>query len=150
MLNHWTGSAEIKKTQRRNCNILIEVLTSIAENERNTIRSRQAEGLAAMPVDENSGKKSARKPDDALADRQSKCQKILPNTTVNGEIRAVLALLDGSTVLCTTNKQELNLKNIPLKFPVPVDGNYKNLFAYLTGRGISAETIQMLIRQNVM
>ena len=42
-------------------NILIEVLTSIAENERLTIRSRQAEGLAAMPVDETSGKKISRK-----------------------------------------------------------------------------------------
>lgn len=42
-------------------NILIEVLTSIAENERITIRSRQAEGLSAMPVDETSGKRISRK-----------------------------------------------------------------------------------------
>lgn len=42
-------------------NILIEVLASIAENERLTIRSRQAEGLAAMPVDEKSGKKISKK-----------------------------------------------------------------------------------------
>ena len=42
-------------------NILIEVLTSIAENERLTIRSRQAEGLAAMPIDERSGKKMSKK-----------------------------------------------------------------------------------------
>ena len=42
-------------------NILIEVLTSIADNERLTIRSRQVEGLAAMPVDEKSGKKKSRK-----------------------------------------------------------------------------------------
>lgn len=42
-------------------NILIEVLASIAENERMTIRSRQAEGIAAMPVDEKSGKKMSRK-----------------------------------------------------------------------------------------
>lgn len=42
-------------------NILIEVLASIAENERRTIRERQAEGLAAMPVDEKSGKKVSRK-----------------------------------------------------------------------------------------
>lgn len=42
-------------------NILIEVLTSIAENERLTIRSRQAEGLAAMPIDEGSGKKVSKK-----------------------------------------------------------------------------------------
>lgn len=42
-------------------NILIEVLTSISENERLTIRSRQAEGLAAMPVDKASGKKISKK-----------------------------------------------------------------------------------------
>lgn len=42
-------------------NILIEVLASIAENERKTIRERQAEGIAAMPVDKKSGKKVSRK-----------------------------------------------------------------------------------------
>ena len=42
-------------------NILIEVLASIAENERLTIRSRQAEGLAAMPVDKTTGKKVSKK-----------------------------------------------------------------------------------------
>lgn len=42
-------------------NILIEVLTSIAENERITIRSRQAEGLAAMPLDKATGKKISKK-----------------------------------------------------------------------------------------
>lgn len=42
-------------------NILIEVLTSIAENERLTIRSRQAEGLATMPVDKTTGKKVSKK-----------------------------------------------------------------------------------------
>lgn len=42
-------------------NILIEVLASIAENERNTIRSRQAEGLDAMPIDRRTGKKISRR-----------------------------------------------------------------------------------------
>ncbi len=42
-------------------NILIEVLASIAENERLTIRSRQAEGLAAMPVDKKTGKRVSKK-----------------------------------------------------------------------------------------
>ena len=42
-------------------NILIEVLTSIAENERQTIRQRQAEGIAAMPTDETTGKKKSAK-----------------------------------------------------------------------------------------
>jgi DNA invertase Pin-like site-specific DNA recombinase len=41
-------------------NILIEVLGSFAEQERENIRKRQAEGIAAMPVDEN-GKKISKK-----------------------------------------------------------------------------------------
>ena len=42
-------------------NILIEALTSIYANELLTIRARQAEGLAAMPVDRASGKKISKK-----------------------------------------------------------------------------------------
>lgn len=42
-------------------NILIEVLTSIAENERLTIHARQAEGIAAMPTDRKTGKKISRR-----------------------------------------------------------------------------------------
>lgn len=38
-------------------NIIIEVYTSIAENELNTIKSRQREGIDAMPVNEATGKK---------------------------------------------------------------------------------------------
>lgn len=64
--------------------------------------------------------------------------------------KAVLALLNDSPILCSTNKQEPHLKNTPLKFPAPVDSSYRNLFAYLTGRGISVETIRMLISQNIM
>ena len=41
-------------------NILIEVLGAFAEQERENIRKRQAEGIASMPVDEN-GKKISRK-----------------------------------------------------------------------------------------
>lgn len=41
-------------------NILIEVLGAFAEQERENIRKRQAEGIAAMPVDEN-GRKISRK-----------------------------------------------------------------------------------------
>lgn len=41
-------------------NILIEVLTTIAEQEREKIRQRQAEGIAAMPVDESGRKVSAK------------------------------------------------------------------------------------------
>lgn len=41
-------------------NILIEVLGAFAEQERENIRKRQAEGIAAMPVDE-SGKRISKK-----------------------------------------------------------------------------------------
>lgn len=41
-------------------NILIEVLGAFAEQERENIRKRQAEGIAAMPVDEN-GRRISRK-----------------------------------------------------------------------------------------
>ena len=42
-------------------NIMIEVLTSIAESERATIRKRQREGLDVMPIDEATGKRISRK-----------------------------------------------------------------------------------------
>ena len=42
-------------------NILIEVLTSIAQNERETTRKRQREGLNAMPIDSVTGKRISRK-----------------------------------------------------------------------------------------
>ena len=42
-------------------NIMIEVLSSIAQNERETTRQRQLEGLAAMPTDTSTGKKISRR-----------------------------------------------------------------------------------------
>lgn len=42
-------------------NILIEVLTSIAENERITIKQRQTEGITAMPIDSATGKRMSAK-----------------------------------------------------------------------------------------
>ena len=42
-------------------NIMIEVLSSIAQNERETTRQRQLEGLAAMPTDSATGKKISRR-----------------------------------------------------------------------------------------
>jgi DNA invertase Pin-like site-specific DNA recombinase len=52
-------------------NILIEVLGAFAEQERENIRKRQAEGIAAMPVDER-GKKVSRKTGRGFG-RQEKC-----------------------------------------------------------------------------
>lgn len=42
-------------------NILIEVLSSISENERASILARQSEGIAAMPTDGKTGKKISRR-----------------------------------------------------------------------------------------
>lgn len=42
-------------------NILIEVLTSLAEQERANIRERQAQGLAQMPINPKTGKKRSLK-----------------------------------------------------------------------------------------
>lgn len=42
-------------------NILIEVLTSLAEQERTNIRERQAQGIAQMPVNPKTGKKRSLK-----------------------------------------------------------------------------------------
>ena len=42
-------------------NIMIEVLSSIAQNERETTRQRQLEGLGAMPTDSTTGKKISRR-----------------------------------------------------------------------------------------
>ena len=42
-------------------NVLIEVLASIAQVERETIKKRQVEGLEAMPVDTVTGKRYSRK-----------------------------------------------------------------------------------------
>lgn len=65
-------------------------------------------------------------------------------------VEAVQALLDNAQIVCATKEEQPHAENVPLKFPVPVDGNYKNLFAYLIGRGISAETIRMIIQKNIM
>lgn len=46
--------------------------------------------------------------------------------------------------------QQDGIRNVPLIFPSPVNGMYKNLFAYLLNRSISAETIQMLVNQKIM
>jgi len=42
-------------------NIMIEVLTSIAQNERETTRKRQREGLDAMEIDKKTGKRISKK-----------------------------------------------------------------------------------------
>ena len=65
-------------------------------------------------------------------------------------VSAVQSLTGETTAAYSTNIQQNHIKDIPPQFPPPVDGNYKNLFAYLTNRSIPVETIQMLVAQKIM
>lgn len=65
-------------------------------------------------------------------------------------VEAVQALSNGSATIHSINIQQNGIKSVPPYFPSPVNGMYKNLFAYLLNRCISAETIQMLVNQKIM
>lgn len=65
-------------------------------------------------------------------------------------VAAVQALSNGSAATCSMDTQQNGTKTVPSKFPEPVDGKFKNLFAYLLNRGISATTIQMLVEQKII
>lgn len=65
-------------------------------------------------------------------------------------VEAVQALSNGSVTIYSMNIHQNGIKTVPPQFPSPIDGMYKNLFAYLISRGISAETIQMLINQKII
>lgn len=65
-------------------------------------------------------------------------------------VGAVQALTNCSAIDYSSDRQKNGIKTVPPKFPAPVNGIYKNLFAFLTDRDISAETIQMLISEKIM
>lgn len=65
-------------------------------------------------------------------------------------VGAVQALTNYSAPDYSSDRQKNGINTIPPKFPAPVNGIYKNLFAFLTDRGIPAETIQMLISEKIM
>lgn len=65
-------------------------------------------------------------------------------------VEAVQALAGCSSAGHPAGQQVDGVRTVPPEFPVPMDGAYKNLFAYLTGRGISAETLLMLIGQRII
>ena len=70
-----------------------------------------------------------------------------------GLAEAVHALIAGSSITAPAQAaapQQDAIQHVPPEFPAPVDGRYKNLFAYLMGRGISAETIQSLVSQKLI
>ena len=65
--------------------------------------------------------------------------------------QAVFSLCGESATVPTVQKTEApKIENLPPVFPDPVQGRYKNLYAYLLKRGISQETIQMLIDQKIL
>ena len=65
-------------------------------------------------------------------------------------VEAVQALSDAPAPTHLADIQQNSIRNVPPEFPKPVNGTYKNLFAYLKSRGISFETIQMLVSQKIM
>lgn len=70
-----------------------------------------------------------------------------------GLVDAVRALTAGISITAPvppTAAQQPAVNNVPPQFPAPVDGRYKNLFAYLAGRGISAKTIQALVSRKII
>lgn len=82
-------------------NILIEVLTSIAENERQTIRQRQAEGLAVMPVDKATGKKKSIKTGNVIG---------RPEITFPENWDIVYPEWKNGTITAVSAMQKMNLK----------------------------------------
>ena len=73
-------------------NIMIEVLSSIAQNERETTRKRQLEGLSAMPTDScrrtvQPARKSAAAPESLSADRPLPTRKSGTAYTRTGRTR---------------------------------------------------------------
>ncbi len=74
-------------------NILIEVLGAFAEQERNNIKKRQAEGIAAMPVDEN-GRKISKKTGRGFGRQEKRPENFLEvyERQQNGEITLKEAL----------------------------------------------------------
>lgn len=65
-------------------------------------------------------------------------------------VAAVQALAGESVAEYPPYSQQDGVKTVPPQFPIPVNGTYKNLFAFLINRGIPAETIQMLVSQKIL
>lgn len=65
---------------------------------------------------------------------------------------AVFALCgEGSpTADVSSNRQEPQLEKLPPQFPDPIDAAYKQLYAYLMNRGITADTIKMLVDLKIL
>jgi hypothetical protein len=77
--------------------------------------------------------------------------KFLTNHMGYTFVEAVQALSDVSALAQQpTDVQQDGIENVPPKFPEPVNGMYKNLFAFLKNRSISTETIHKLVKQKLL
>lgn len=64
--------------------------------------------------------------------------------------QAVFALCGTGASVSSAPKAPAPVENLPVEFPEPADGSYKNLFAFLRGRGIPTDTIQMLVDSKLL
>lgn len=76
--------------------------------------------------------------------------KFLTNHMGYTFVEAVQALTYDSAADYSTDRQTSGIKTVPPIFPTPVNGTYKNLFAFLMNRNILTETIQMLVSRKIM
>lgn len=68
-----------------------------------------------------------------------------------GLVDAVQALTAGSINPTPSTAAQCDAVNhIPPGFPARVDGRFRNLFAYLTSRGISSKTVQALVSRKII
>lgn len=65
-------------------------------------------------------------------------------------VAAVQALTEDSTAVHDSDRQQADIKNVPPQFPAPINGRYRNLFAFLINRSISTGTIHMLVSQKIL
>lgn len=110
------------------------------------------EGDSIKPVDNHSIsiKKGYHGYKDFSTEEKGNSIEFLTNHMGYTFVEAVQALSNVSAPAQPADAQQYGISNVPTKFPEPVDGMYKNLFAYLKNRGISTETIQMLVEQKNM
>ncbi len=111
------------------------------------------EGDSIRPVDNHSIsiKKGYKGYKDFANEEKGNSIEFLTNHMGYTFVEAVQALSNVSAPAQPADiSQKDGIKNVPPQFPAPVDGRYKNLFAYLKSRGIFADTIQMLVDQKKM
>ena len=65
-------------------------------------------------------------------------------------VQALTAAVPAAAPAPPAAAQQDTLKHVPAEFPAPVDGMYRNLFAYLSNRCISRQTIHALVSGKIM